>query len=109
MLVVEQHILCTLRLRISEESLPIDYVVLILLIEDHLGVHEVLNDLLAATVLQELRPCSVNLFAFDVVMHEWIPVEAKRWSHVDVPAAEDGEQDEPEHRVQSGCHDRALA
>ena len=89
---------------LSIEATPGDNVVLVPVIEDHLGVHEVLNDLLAATVLQELGPSRPNPHTLDVVVHERVIIEVKRGSHVNVEARGAGHKHEHNDRVDPVRH-----
>ena len=70
----------------SKEAVPGNNVILIPVIEDHLGVDEVFNDLLAAAVLQELGPRCPNPDTLNVMVHERVIIEVKGWTHVNVEA-----------------------
>ena len=63
-----------LGLDFSKVARPVNYIVFILIIEYELGVDEVLNDLLTTTILEELRPCCVDIVAFDVVVGQGVVV-----------------------------------
>lgn len=72
---------------ISEESVPADDVILVLLIKGHLGVHVVLNDLLAATVIQVALPSGVDFLAVEVMVAQRVRWDQELGTVVHVEAA----------------------
>jgi len=81
----KRRVLC---LDLCEVARPVDNIILIFVVEDHLGVDEVLDHLLTTAVLEELRPCRVNNELLLVVVREWVVVHHEGRSHVDVGAGE---------------------
>ena len=89
-------------------AIPRHNVILVLIIENHLRVHKVFNDLLPSAVLKEFRPCRADPRAFLIVMDERIVVQVERRSHVDVKARDAGEQYKYYDCVDTISDDRAF-
>ena len=87
MLIVYTKETSLLLLHLSEVAAPADDIVLVFVIEDHLGVNEILNDLLTAAVEEEVGPAGIDAMAVQVVVHKWILVQVKRRAHVYVETA----------------------
>ena len=94
---------------LCKEAAPRDYIVLVLVIEDHLGVDEVFNNLLTATILQKLGPSCADSGTLLIVMNQWIIMQIEGWSHIDVEAGHAGKNDKHDSRVKSISHDWALS
>ena len=103
----EERLLTLFDLR--KEAIPRDYIVLVLVIEDHLRVDEVLNNLLATTILQKLWPCRADSSTLLIVMDERVVMQVKGRSHVDVESGHEGKDDEDESRIHAVCHNGAFA
>lgn len=91
MIIVEPEELSLSLLDFGEVARPRDYIILILVVEDHLCVYEILDDLLTAAIFEEFFPCRVNWEAFDVVVGERIVVHLKGGPHVDIRACSNAE------------------
>lgn len=87
--------------RFSEETTPINDIVLILVVEDHLRVDKVFNDLLTAAVLQKFRPLGLYTHALLVVVGQRVNVEVVVGPHVNVEASSREEDSEDDHSVDS--------
>lgn len=73
---------------ISEVSVPADDVVLVLLVKGHLGVHVVLNDLLAPTVIQVALPSGVDFLAVEVMVAQRVRGDQELGTAVHVETTE---------------------
>lgn len=69
---------------LGKEAIPWDYIVLVFVIEDHLSVDEIFNNLLTAAVQQEIGPGRLYSYALLVMVNKRILMEVKRRSLIDV-------------------------
>ena len=109
MWVVKAEKAALLLLDLSEVAGPADDVILVFVIIDQLRVHEVFDNLLTSTVLQEVGPSCPNTMALHVVMHEWVLMEVIRGAHVNICATCESKQHKPNDCVDASRHDGALA
>lgn len=93
---------------LSEEAIPWDYIVLVLVIENHFCVHEIFDNLLTSAVLQEIGPGRLYSYALLVMVNKRILMEVKRWSAVDIEWGCTKENYEYQDGIDPSCHNWAF-
>jgi len=63
-----------LLLNLGEKAVPTHDIVLVFVVEDHLCMDEILNDLLAAAILQELCPRGLDAHTLLVMVRKRVHV-----------------------------------
>ena len=98
-MVIVEKTLALLCLGVSIETAPLDDVVFVLLVELKLRVNVIIDDFLAAAVLQILRPSRVNFEALYVMVIEWVVMDHKARSLVNIVACCDAEENDHDYGI----------
>ena len=95
-----------LRFHFCKIALPLDLIILVIFIEEHLGVHEVLYDLFATAVVEIVCPLGIDDLGLLVVVEERVLCQPKR-PHVYIVGSKCAEEEQTDDSIDAAHDDRA--